>query len=1331
MSRKEVRNVLGFWYHQALFSPLAPSAALQAQAKPEQLPWQEDPENKQGPYRLYGGLAAAEELLAGLPKPAEPALSTYEERKTCLYTLALDAKGHYVPHSFHLAYFPWAVGLLYEAAANGSRTPFLNPNDCSALSEELDEELRLSNPQFTAAMIEALNQSLERLLLGEGKHLFDHGWFVLEEAKDAADDIQLQDPVLPELRRAAERFEPKDDLPKFLSGLTRRESLTAVPFSDPAEWKPFLKPEAYAPAQWPAADYPKLGRQNILNRIYAEEQKGSLHFYQAPQTSERTAVLSNILAAEVCRRAEFLAGLTKPADAFTMRRFQYPPNDFSGNYYVPFMQLSRMDLLCSAEDAESLKKLALDLADPTFINRAHSHSDSFDLKRHKELYFTSLAKSFLPGTPWGLAAVYIEDEKTLLALVRALIEQLSPKASVWKEYDSGEDRLLSWEEARLRFLRLRDKVQVKIDSLTQIYRQSEEVVAVETERDELEERLQALNSQISAEKEELMRQQEQCAVNKEHYEGRLADEQSYKKDMRGFRKLLYILFKAGPYARGLAAIRSKIEESRQVLSRTQAALEEEERRLRDRELKAELLTKQLQLKEKQIEDKLPSTELMRAALGANYVDHRFYKNLDKEENQAVCPWMDHELAGLRERMFKASLDLLKTFCVHANEVTQNLKRLELLLEGRFTESDQAEALPHLLHTLRLIIPLSIMPRAFMSRLERYGGKAEAGTLLYLDPERSRPEDLVGLFWRAYKTFCFGDVLQLPRVFKPLDALDDALREGFGLPEIYSRKRYAAADYLLGAAPKLYKINKLELPFPLRYNTVQDKVLHALDNQLCLQGLWLGEGREAENYPEDFLEDSSWLDIGGACEEKSLFVYFQADILSDMLANYAEQHGKLPNIGIACFYPSVYEGLRNYIQEHWFEEESLFLELFSRTEIEQWLAEHCFLLSAWNGRLRDELVFLTGGDEETDEHYLNLFFNDPRALHSVLNGARRHLLILANAAVWAVRPPLDRVFAELNHEESPSEMQKKTLVFIRAGKSLQDEEKRLVGKSDSELSPEGRRNLLLLASDEGRFPETDRYYTSMLVRARETLPLLYPNAKKRMLEKSAFNEVGLGILEASELSEDNTQKLLKLWYEGEDIHPTTESRPALLKRAREAVKELLDELERLSLTSATIITHELFMKTYYDSLTSDPLGESLHFCHGGGFTAEYHRLGRHWKIGKLTLLPDSLAADEEDCRRILAALEKKQAAKEALSEAAQTPAETAAETAAAQDEAAAGEPAADKPAETLAENSGAQERAAAEETSEADERAQTKLPDAGADPLSGEAAEGDEATEDRS
>ena len=1228
MTRDEIRNVLGCWYHKTLFQPLLPndhvSDTVPGAAEGNRLPWEGEREGSSGSYRLYGGLAPAAALWQGFFAPEQTELFTETKpQETVLYTLGLDAEGRYLAGSFRFAFFPWAIAQL-AATEDESQTPVLDPESCRELNRELDSELALAAPVFTVDMIIALTQSLDRLLFGELNSRFDREWYQVSEDAEPLVDPQLDKPILHELRQAAGRFGPRDPLLDFVGGVEKLDSQEQADLSKVSFWKQHLAPLDYPLVQWPAAQDLNLSQQWIVNRSAKPSARGDISTFQAPTGSGREKVIANILANQILRRAELLSTLAKPSDAFTMRRFLYPPNDNSGNFYVPILELVNGQMLLTAEETTVLRDFCDGLNNANQVDRTHSHSDSFDLRIFKEVYFTEVGRKVHGDQAWGLGAFYVDSIEGLQSLVKELLPAMSPRAACWSKIADREERLLSWEEAKMRFQRLQDKLRKKQDSLQEIFKASEECAAIEIEKETVQQRIRDMEAELERLRSAREGGERDLQTALEHLEGREADELAARDDMRGLAKFLYLFFKIGKYHRQLQNIQAHIESDRAAVAAHEEQLQQLNRRERDWQIKIEMLRKQLELKDRMLDERRPAVELMRAALGSNYADHHFYRGLDSEATQVACPWMDHEFAGLRERLFKAALDLQKSFVVHANEVSQNLRRLQLVLQGEFGREDREDALPSLLHTLQLIIPLTAMPLEFMSRLMQAGRKAENGTIVLLDAERNRPEDITGALWRANKTLAFGDLLQLARRKAPLSPLDEALCRSFGLPDIFAQPAYSAADYLLGAETQVFALGKTTVPFLLRLRESQQEPLFALDNQLCWYNKLAGTPLAPVTQPTDFLESSGWLDIGGICEPESLFVPIQADLLSDLLAAYLETHDQLPDLGIACFFPSVLEGFHAYTAKNWHKADTPFRAHHTAESLTRWVDEHTFLLHTWDGRVRDEVVFLTGADSDTPNHLLDLFISSVRPLHSLLNTARRRLLILGDPSVWASRPPLDRLFAALNDRSTPAGLGTKTLVFIRAGRSEKDEQGLMIGKSDTRLSEEGAAELQALANIAERYPQTDRYYSSSLIRGRETLPLLFPG-KRIGFEHSNFNEVDLGAWESRALDSPEAQAFIQSWQDGEDLGPSYESKAALLARCQAAVDDLLNELERLSKKSATVVTHRVWLRTYFLSLAENAgtYPADLTFRHGGGFKAEFHRVGKAWKVGRIELLDDSL------------------------------------------------------------------------------------------------------------
>ncbi len=1208
MTKEEIRNVLGYWYHKELYKPLPPEPDFAGT-----FPWEDsEPDSTPVTYHLSGGRAVVKDLQDFFGQSRSSDLFFLDrDQETVFYTLSLDQQGRYVKDSFRLSYFCWAI-----SRVQGEEEPSLNPALCEELNIELDEELRQANPSFTDDIIHALTNSIAQLLYGERTLPADLNAFSL--TTNFPEDSLL----LTELRQAAGRITARDQVMDYAAGLTEEPKLANLHDAD--IWKQYLKPEDYPLTQWPDAEDLNLSQQWVVNRVTDPGARGKIMAFHAPSRTGRDKIITDIVADSIYKKAELLAALAKPSDAFTMRRFAFPPNDFSGNFYVPLLELSNQQVQITADNRAVLEIMLHILTDRDQADRQAAHTDAFDASEAKELYFTKFAGQYLDSDAWGLSAVILAKDQDLKRLVEGLLPLMSPQASGWQNLSTTEERLLSWDEAKNRFFRAKDKVEKKLENLATTYAASEEAAAIEVEKEEISLRIETMRIESQKTSRELAAVESEIRTARLHLDGREDDLRHLHKEMRGFGRILFKLFRVGKYAPEVRVLEQQIAESREELRRRENRQQEVSRENRDQRLKLELLEKQLEIKEQQLLERRPATDLMKAALGRNYADHWFYKSLESEETQAACPWMDFEFASLRERLLKASFDLLKSFVIHASEVSQNLNRLDLLLKGSYTEEDVEYALPSLLHTLQLIVPVTLIPQDYMRELMKHGRKAENGTLIILDPERSEPAELVGPIWRSNKTITLGDHLQLARRKTPDIRFLHVLARNFRLPEVYSHPDYSAADFLQGTQEWVFQLDGQTTPFPMTGRRFLTEPLWSLDNELSWGGRLYGTAQESVTMERSFLNSSSWLEIGGECSPESLFVPLQADLLTDQIATYVERHKALPEISIVCYFPSVYQGFCDYVAEVWQKEDSVFLLHFSAEEISHWLQEHVFLLSQWDGRVREEVVFLTGGAEDTPLETMDRFTLSAKPLHTLFNTVSGRLEIIGDPAVWANRPPLDKIYNSLNRDNTPQGLYRKTVVFIRAGRTAEDRED-MISDTDSHLSEEGEEELRL----KGPYPETAAYYTSGLVRAKESLRILFPNVHLK-LERADFNEAQLRDWVKEDYDPVEAKAFIQCWYAGDDLGEEVETYKHLLKRCQDAVNTLLMELERVGSASATVVTHKLWLRTYFMNLQdhAEHYDPYISFNHGEGFRVEYHKVGKQWKPGKVDLIPGSSAVQED-------------------------------------------------------------------------------------------------------
>ena len=160
-----------------------------------------------------------------------------------------------------------------------------------------------------------------------------------------------------------------------------------------------------------------------------------------------------------------------------------------------------------------------------------------------------------------------------------------------------------------------------------------------------------------------------------------------------------------------------------------------------------------------------------------------------------------------------------------------------------------------------------------------------------------------------------------------------------------------------------------------------------------------------------------------------------------------------------------------------------------------------------------------------------------------------------------------------------------LVLVRHGFSEGNEQGLLSGWSDVPLTQRGREELRELRRT-ADYPVTERYYSSDLVRCRDTFEELY--AGRAVLDGllPEFREIHFGSLENVRWKPEEFARFFRAWLSGVRV-ADEESREAFTARVRGAVNTLAEQCRAEGVHSATVVTHSGVIKTLLVSLRGVP------------------------------------------------------------------------------------------------------------------------------------------------
>lgn len=160
-----------------------------------------------------------------------------------------------------------------------------------------------------------------------------------------------------------------------------------------------------------------------------------------------------------------------------------------------------------------------------------------------------------------------------------------------------------------------------------------------------------------------------------------------------------------------------------------------------------------------------------------------------------------------------------------------------------------------------------------------------------------------------------------------------------------------------------------------------------------------------------------------------------------------------------------------------------------------------------------------------------------------------------------------------------------LALVRHGFSEGNEQGLLSGWSDVPLTQRGREELRELRRT-AEYPVTERYYSSDLVRCRDTFEELYAGRAALDGLRPEFREIHFGSLENARWKPEEFARFFRAWLSGVRV-ADEESREEFTARVRGAVRTLAEQCRAEGVHSATVVTHSGVIKTLLVSLRGLP------------------------------------------------------------------------------------------------------------------------------------------------
>ncbi len=902
--------MIEFWRAVEMFSP--PSIPVPGErvfdiSAGEPLPWEDGHQlqhvelKKAQAWRhvVYVGVYSRESVFSALRDVLPPEEDSYEERPSgtsALLAFALSEKGTLLEGSVVLSACAWATARAHSPgpAAAGWLDGFGDLED--DFGSQLEAQLPPVEDDSEPVVLD--QEALERCrtaaiaALGVDGVLPIGGIRVRSDivAKRTADTVEqdfLNSFIADDLARVAEAV-GAGDIGAALSDYLRPSAELDLSArldvrTQLDEVRRATDPDRIPFGRWPASsDRPlALGQQLAVNEAVAMPRSEShLFAVNGPPGTGKTTTLRDLIAALVTERAERLAELDDPEEAFLDESHRWETTPYRRVVRQLRPELTGFELVVASSNNGAVENVTLEIPSAAAVDAPwRERAQQVD-------YFPKLAERAMKArgskrtereSAWGLVAAWLGNSGNRKAFVNAVwwTEKrdeddkrpppplgLRDLLEEWEYHPEGP----SWAKAVEAFKQTRDRVTaIRADRLgtrAELARLAE--LEVEREAASAAERAGRERAEASR-----PRREELPALLQTREDERRRRIEAREEELR--RRPWAIRFRAR------AAWEKRDLQLATEIATLDTTLDEigEETRVLDAEARAHAdAAAALAAAERALEQCRQALARYRELPGASLPDADWLQDRDARERQA--PWTDAEWNEARTELFFAALELHKAFLVHAaRPMRQVLDGAMEVVAGRAPAELQGEAAQAAWQAFFMVVPVVSTTFASVGRLFRGLGPEALGWLLVDEAGQATPQNAVGALWRCRRAVVVGDPQQLEPITTIPFKVEQAIRGHYGVDEEWLTGRRSAQ----GLADRLNRFGTT-LPggeedvwvgAPLVIHRRCDQPMFDLSNEIAYRGLMVNAtdpalGQDfAERYPA--LPPSSWIDVRSDVSER--------------------------------------------------------------------------------------------------------------------------------------------------------------------------------------------------------------------------------------------------------------------------------------------------------------------------------------------------------------------------------------------------------------------------------------------------------------------------------
>lgn len=767
------------------------------------------------------------------------------------------------------------------------------------------------------------------------------------------------------------------------------------------------RPDATPFGRWPSkpAHPLALGQQFAVNSIMGELADGvGIFAVNGPPGTGKSTLLRDIVAAVVVGRADRLADLGRPTDAFTDTPRRWKTGDYTRVVQQWTPAFHGFEIVVASSNNGAVENISHEMPAAGSIDSATFEVD----------YFADLATALLADdeSAWALTAARLgrKSYRTQFAdtlwfdekVPRGGREPAAPRdrrrglQSLLKALESSVPER-SWRDAVAEYTATRARVTELLAQRQRAHDERTEAAALRTHLAALAPQLAAATDALDAARraEDLAR----GAVDRQRWgrDGVAAESEGHDRLRPPWWRLL---------GRSARADRDRWQTRRRQLADALGHWDAAHRQAWDGHQHAlrDLVDAQggRDTLDRQYREVAARLEHLDAALhgyrqrwgtavpGADW-------HTDTAGRELAAPWSDPEVAEARSRLFLAALGLHREFLAHApKQMRQSLHGAIDVVTGSAPAGLDADTVADAWRALFFVVPVASSTFASFDRCFRGLGRESLGWLLIDEAGQSTPQNPVGAIWRARRTVVVGDPLQLePVVTLPFRA-QQAVRAAFGVSERWLPARGSAqsgADRLNRWGTTLTDgEGPIWVGAPLRVHRRCDEPMFSIVNTIAYDGTMLHGGDPA---PGGTLPSSRWMDVTGP--STGHYVRAEHDLLVEKLDWLRGNGHDMSEVIVITPFREVARRLTGI--------ETRFAGVRAGT------------IHTAQGKEADVVFLVLGGDPGRDGAK-RWAASKPNLANVAISRAKRRLYVIGDHDAWSRHPRFDVLARELARHAAP-------------------------------------------------------------------------------------------------------------------------------------------------------------------------------------------------------------------------------------------------------------------------------------------------------------------------